>query len=84
MKFPQKLKNCAVAALALCGLPVFAAEGDIDTTAASGAITKIQTAISTLFTDSLIPAILVIVGVALAVWLIFVGVRAMKRAGSQR
>lgn len=82
-----KAKAIALAATVLGGSAVFAQDaGDtpIDTTAASGAVTKIKTAVTTLFTTSLIPSVLAIVGVGLAVWLIFIAIRYMKRAGSSR
>lgn len=78
------LKKSAVALLGLsAGLPVFAQEGasGINTDAAADAIDDLKEGITGLFTDNIIPAVLAVVGVGLAVALIYFGVRALMRAG---
>lgn len=79
----SKIKKYALAALPSLGFAAssMAAEGDIDLTAVTGAATKVQTALSSFFTDTLAPLVVAIGGVALAVYLIAVLFRWARKLG---
>lgn len=84
MRFISKAKSVVAALSMMAGLPVLA-EGTnpVDTTQAATAVGNIKDAISGLFTDNLIPAVLTIIGVCLAIAIIFLSVKYLMRAGKQ-
>lgn len=67
---------------AVAGLPVLAAEGDIDITPATGVLTKLQTAIESYWTAAE-PFIVSVVGLVVVAALIWAGVRLFKGGTSK-
>lgn len=71
----------AVAGVA-CGLPLLAAEGDIDITPATDVLTKMKTAIQS-YWDQAEPFIISVVGLVVVAALIWAGVRLFKGGASK-
>lgn len=62
-------------------LPVLAAEGDIPTEQLTQAASKITTALTTFFNDTLIPLVIAVGGLALVCYLILALFRWARRLG---
>lgn len=79
----NKFSRCLLAfGGAVAGLPVLAADGDIDITPATGVLTKLQTAIESYWAEAE-PFIVSVVGLVVVAALIWAGVRLFKGGTSK-
>lgn len=77
----NKIKYIGIGLISQIPILSKAADGDIDMSAVEGAATKIQTALTSFFTSTLIPLLVAVGGVALSAYLVMAIFRWARKVG---